>query len=108
MSLAKKEIPNFAGIKFTSGDLEKGVACLRHGQVFLGADTILSGALALGFESAIMTTLNICPELSLQIVEAMAEGKLADALATQNKLNEKVAEILALSMKNIFSYYYDN
>lgn len=97
MSQARKEIPNFAGIKFTSGDLEKGVACLKHGQVFLGADTILSGALALGFESAIMTSLNICPELSLQIVDAMTKGNLAEALATQNILNDKVAEILKLS-----------
>lgn len=65
MELASKEIKTFRGIKYTSGDLEKGLACLKYGQVFLGADTILVGALALGFDCAIMTSLNMHPEMSL-------------------------------------------
>lgn len=94
MQLARKEIPSFTGIKFTSGDLEKGIQCLKHGQVFLGSDTILVGALALGFESAIMTSLNINPEISLKIIELMKKEKVAEARIQQNILNDFVASTL--------------
>lgn len=94
MELAKKEIPNFAGIKYTSGDLEKGILCLKHGQVFLGADTILVGALALGFDSAIMTSLNIIPEESIKIIQLMEAGKIKEAREHQRKINEFVQKAL--------------
>lgn len=97
IEIASKTIPNFAGIKYTSGDMEIGAACLRSNQsIFLGADTILSGAIALGFESTIMTSLNICPELSVQIVGLLKHGKIIEANEVQRKLNDKVAEILKL------------
>lgn len=87
MASAKREIPSFAGIKYTSGDLEKGLLCLPEGQVFLGADTILVGGVALGFESAIMTTLNIKPEWSIEIVNLMKAGEVEKARKIQLKLN---------------------
>lgn len=94
MELAAKEIPNFVGIKYTSGDLEKGIACLKHGQVFLGSDTILCGALALGFDNAIMTSLNIVPEISINIVDLMNQGKVKEAREQQKLLNKFVEESL--------------
>lgn len=94
MELARREIPSFVGIKYTSGDLEKGLPCLKHGQVFLGSDTILSGALALGFTSAIMTSLNINPEISLKIIKLMQEGKVVEAREQQNLLNDFVQKAL--------------
>lgn len=95
MQEAKKEIKNFAGIKYTSGDLEKGLACLQDGlQVFLGADTILVGALALGFESAIMTSLNIIPEESIQILKLMKNGEVEKARELQMQINEFVKSAL--------------
>ncbi|CAO1331292.1 unnamed protein product [Diamesa tonsa] len=94
MEVAKKEIPNFCGIKFTSGDLEKGLPCLEHGQVFLGSDTILCGAIALGFESAIMTTLNINPDISIKIIELMKAGNNEEARKHQIKLNNLVKSYL--------------
>ncbi|CAO1332995.1 unnamed protein product [Diamesa hyperborea] len=94
MEIAKKEISNFCGIKFTSGDLEKGLPCLEHGQVFLGSDTILCGAIALGFESAIMTTLNINPDISIKIVELMKAGNNEEARKHQIKLNNLVKSYL--------------
>ena len=97
MEVAKKEIPNFCGIKFTSGDLEKGLPCLEHGQVFLGSDTLLCGAIALGFESAIMTTLNIHPDISIKIVEFMKEGNIQEARNHQMKLNKLVKYYLETS-----------
>jgi N-acetylneuraminate lyase len=108
---AKTKISNFAGIKYTSGDLEKGLACLQDGlQVFLGADTILLGALALGFDSAIMTSLNIIPEQSIQILELMKEGKVDQARELQMQINEFVKTTLkdgggdwVTSMKKAFN-----
>lgn len=44
MELAIDRLPTFVGIKYTSNDLDGGVAALRanHGKcaVFLGADTV--------------------------------------------------------------------
>jgi N-acetylneuraminate lyase len=97
MERAKQEIPTFSGIKYTSGDLEKGILTLKHGQVFLGSDTVLLGALALGFNSAIMTTLNICPEYGIKILESFKKGDLKQALELQRKLNYEIQEILKLS-----------
>lgn len=94
MELAKIQVNNFAGIKYTSGDLEKGILCLKHGQVFLGADTILVGALALGFDSAIMTSLNIIPENSIKILQLMEAGEIKEAREHQKKINEFVKTTL--------------
>lgn len=95
MELARREIPNFAGIKYTSGDLEKALPCLQYGQVFLGSDTILVGAIALGFNCAIMTTLNIAPEISLKIINHMHNGLLQKARNDQKILNDLITSCLA-------------
>lgn len=95
LTLAEKEIPNFVGLKYTSGDLEQGTACLKPGRsVFLGADTILCAAAAIGFESSIMTTLNFCPELSLEIMKYIRENRLQEARQTQEILTRRVQKIL--------------
>lgn len=95
LDLVEKTVPNFVGIKYTSGDLDQGAACLKENRsIFLGADTILVGALALGFESSIMTTLNIYPEMSIEIVELMKKEKIKDALRIQQNLNKKIKMIL--------------
>lgn len=95
LNLAEKEIPNFVGLKYTSGDLEQGTACLKPGRsVFLGADTILCAAAAIGFESSIMTTLNFCPELSLEIMKYVRENRLQEARQTQEVLTKRVQKIL--------------
>lgn len=95
LNLAEKEIPNFVGLKYTSGDLEQGSACLKPGRsVFLGADTILCAAVAIGFDSSIMTTLNFCPELSLSIMKSMRENRLQEARQTQEVLTRRVQKIL--------------
>lgn len=107
LAAAEQRIPNFCGLKYTSGDLAQGVRCLRAGRaVFLGADTVLSAALALGFDSACMTSLNVCPQLAQRMLEAMAGGGksandggegLRDAQQAQRELNEIVAQTLQRS-----------
>lgn len=94
MELARREIPNFAGIKYSSGDLEKGLPCLQHGQVFIGSNTIWTAAVALGFTCAIMTPLNVKPEFSFNIVRLMEEGKVAEAREQQRSLNKFIRETL--------------
>lgn len=92
--LAKEKIPNFVGIKYTSGDLQKVVACANTDlAVFIGADSILTGAFALGFDSAIATTLNIFPEISQAILRSVKEENLAEARRFQKRLNDKIADI---------------
>lgn len=94
MELARKEIPSFIGINYASGDLEKGVQCLKYGQVFLGSDTILCGAFALGFTNAIMTSLNLRPEICFKIVELMEKEKVVEAREQQYLLNRFLEETL--------------
>jgi len=107
--LARERIPNFAGIKYTSGDLEKIVPTVDGPEaIFIGSDLILTAALALGFDSAIMTTLNIYPEIAHGIVGAMKEGDLIEARQLQKKLNRKIEEITSKgnwvdSMKHEFN-----
>ncbi len=87
-SVAKKEISNFVGIKYSSGDLEKAIPCLKNGQVFIGSNTILVGALALGFNSAIMTSLNVYPEPSVKMMKYFSEGDWKKAQEQQFILND--------------------
>lgn len=95
IKLAEEAIPNFAGIKYTSGDLEQGYQCLKfNSSIFLGADTVLCGALALGFESMIMTSLNIFPEMSYQIIEKFNKGQVDEARSIQVEMNNKITKIL--------------
>lgn len=87
-TVAKKEIPNFAGIKYSSGDIEKALPCLNNGQVFIGSNTILIGALALGFNSAIMTSLNVFPEPSVKMMKYFSSGEFYKAQEQQFILND--------------------
>ncbi|XP_055904957.1 N-acetylneuraminate lyase-like isoform X2 [Eupeodes corollae] len=94
--LAEAQIPNFVGIKYTSNDLDLGTACLKPGRnIFLGADTLLIAGLVLGFDSAIMTTLNICPEFSINIMKCMENNQIQEAQQSQKALTGRVNQILA-------------
>ncbi|XP_055535950.1 N-acetylneuraminate lyase-like [Wyeomyia smithii] len=95
LDLAEKAIPNFGGIKYTSAELDQGSSCLMPGRtIFLGADSILCPAVAAGFDSFIMTTLNIFPELSAKIVRCMQNNDVEEARSVQQELNKKIYEIL--------------
>lgn len=96
LDLVEASVPNFVGLKYTSGDLEVGVACLKaNRRVFLGADTLLAPALAVGFDSSIMTTLNICPKLSLSIMQSVKTEQLVVAAGDQRQLTQRVNRILS-------------
>lgn len=98
-------------MKYTNGDMEIGVQLIKKGRnIILGADTILWGALALGFDAAILTTLSICPELIRQIYDHFLDNKQKEGREAQLQLNRRIKEILAQdtgewveNMKNEFN-----
>lgn len=101
--LAEKHIPTFNGIKFTSNDLNEGVACLKPGRkIFLGSNTIILGALAQGFDSTISSTSNLYPKLVHEIFEAVQENRWKDAQKTQHALTECFNECSS-SLKGAFN-----
>lgn len=107
MKLARSRIPSFSGIKFSSGDLEQALPCLKHGQVFLGPNTILAGAITLGFTNAIMTSLNVKPKISFKILEFLEEGKIVEAREQQMMLNDYLEETMKKG-KNKLEQIYSN
>lgn len=95
LDMAEQSIPNFRGIKYTNGDLDQGSACLKSERhIFLGADSILCSAVAAGFDSFIMTSLNICPEISYEIIKHVNNGQLSVAREKQKELNARISDIL--------------
>lgn len=109
--LAEAHIPNFCGIEYANGDLAEGVTVLKQGRnVLLGSDTVLAGALVLGFDSAILSSLNICPDLAVNVYDSIANNDLMEARNLQNKLTQRIFEITKggrldffESMKNEFN-----
>ncbi|XP_057652421.1 N-acetylneuraminate lyase-like isoform X1 [Diorhabda carinulata] len=91
---AVKRIPTFQGIKYTSTDLEAGLAALKTNNgkhaVFLGADTLLASAFGSGFDSAIGTSLNMLPQYAVKILKAAKENNIAEARKLQHVLTEAV------------------
>ncbi|KAK9505352.1 hypothetical protein O3M35_009432 [Rhynocoris fuscipes] len=99
IEMACEEIPTFAGIKFTHTNLEEGARCVQIGKekdvaIFLGADQLLSAATILGFDSAIATTLNMWPELLIDIQRNVNNGNTDKAMALQEKLTKRINQII--------------
>nr|CAI5869694.1 unnamed protein product [Callosobruchus analis] len=91
------QVPTFQGIKYTSNDLDGGLAALKANKgnyaVFLGADTLMASAFAMGFDSVIATTLNIVPQYAVKIRDAIKSNKVEEARKLQLRLNEICAVI---------------
>ncbi|XP_055681900.1 N-acetylneuraminate lyase-like [Lutzomyia longipalpis] len=102
LDLAEKEIENIVGIKFSSPDLAEGSACLKLNRfIFLGNNMIFCGALAQGFDCSIMTSLNICPELAIEIFQSMKKGDILNASVKQKELSGVYDRILKDSANSI-------
>ncbi|XP_012148360.1 N-acetylneuraminate lyase isoform X2 [Megachile rotundata] len=93
-----EKIPTFAGIKFTSANLEEGTQALNVGNkkyaVFLGNNQTISAAYTLGIDSFISTTANMLPELVLEI---MAEGKAGNMFKMREKQELLTKAVIATS-----------
>jgi len=88
------KIPTFCGIKFTSTTLDEGLSAVKANDgkfaVFLGADSIMAGAYALGFDSAIATTFNMFAQHGQQILQAIKDGNVSEGQTTQDELNSAI------------------
>jgi N-acetylneuraminate lyase len=87
------EIPNFAGIKFTSEKLMEYQRCVDFSdkyQVLFGKDEMLLGALAMGAKAGIGTNYNFMPRVYNGIIEAYRQGDMKKAAALQAKSQELV------------------
>ncbi len=85
-----REVPNFAGIKDSTGDLSNSAEFVQATppgfRVFMGRDTLIFGALLYGCAGAVAATANVAPALAVGIYDAVMAGDLAKARSLQARL----------------------
>lgn len=92
--LSERDIPNFAGMEYAYHNIDEATCLLKQGRsILLGCDVVICGALALGFETVVCTTINAYPEYIVEIFENLRNNKLPEARAAQNKLNARISEV---------------
>ncbi|XP_018340641.1 PREDICTED: N-acetylneuraminate lyase-like [Trachymyrmex septentrionalis] len=92
------KIPSFVGIKFTSFNLEEGVQALRADNrkfnIFLGNNQLVPAAYAMGMDSFILSSVNMFPELVLELLAVCKNGDMIKANHMQEKLSSAVIAIM--------------
>jgi N-acetylneuraminate lyase len=86
------------GVKHTAHDLyslERMTAAYPEKVFFNGFDEIYLSSLAAGAKATIGTTVNLQPELFLRTRNLFETGKLAEARAVQEQINDTVEELVA-------------
>lgn len=90
VSRLAREVPNFVGIKDSTGDLtntaELVEACPKGFRVFMGRDTLIFAGLLHGCAGAVAATANVAPALAVGIQKAVEAGDLARARELQARL----------------------
>jgi 2-dehydro-3-deoxy-D-pentonate aldolase len=85
------QIPNIAGIKDSSGDLQNTNELVRavpeRFSVLMGRDTLIFPALMFGAQGAVPATGNIAPRLLVDIYEKFVKGDIEGSKAAQLRLN---------------------
>lgn len=86
---AGKQIPNFAGIKYTHNDLMEFNRCLRFNDgefdVLWGWDETFLAGLSMGAKGAVGSTYNFAAVIYQEIIQAFQAGDLKSALLHQQK-----------------------
>lgn len=86
---AGREIPNFAGIKYTHSDLMEFNQCLRYENgkydILWGWDEMLLAGLAMGAKGGVGSTYNFAAPLYLELIQAFQEGDLTKAKVLQER-----------------------
>jgi N-acetylneuraminate lyase len=83
------EIPNVAGLKFTSTDLYTLGELKRQGAViFNGFDEILVAGLLMGADGGIGSFYNVCPGWFVELYRAACAGDWGRARTVQSRINE--------------------
>ncbi len=85
------EVPNVAGIKDSSGDLQNTIELIKVAQsekfaVLNGRDTLILAALMFGARGAIPATCNVAPELCVGLYRSFVKGDLEAARRYQDRL----------------------
>jgi len=97
LELAAKDVPNFAGVKFTFTDFMDMHQCihLENGKfdILHGHDEILINGLILGIEGAIGTTFNFIPQIYQRIIDAYQAGDFNAAREFQMR-SIKIVEVM--------------
>ena len=90
LAVAAKQIPTFAGIKFTHHGLGELARCLEAAreapgspELLFGRDEMLLPALSLGVRAAVGSTYNFAAPLYLRVARALCDGDLDTARAAQ-------------------------
>jgi len=101
MSIAQIEelcdIPNVAGLKFTSFDFYTMRQLILHGAVVLnGPDEMLAAGLLLGAHGGIGTTYNIMPKLFLELYQHARANRWPEAVAAQDRINRLIRILLSV------------
>lgn len=83
LKVARRRIPNLAGIKFTHENLMDYTRCLNFEEgrfnILFGRDEILLAALAMGATGAVGSTYNYMPSIYQQMIEAFNAGDIENA-----------------------------
>ncbi len=94
---AMREVPNFAGVKFTDHNLYlfgQLIDCSGGINAISGPDEMALPAMVMGADAAIGTTYNIMPEIFLGMRRAFDAGDLAAAQACQRQANRVIRLLL--------------
>ncbi len=97
VSYAQKNIPNFAGVKFTDSRVHEYQACLEKYQdrydFLWGTDEMLISGLAVGAHGAVGSTYNIAAPIYYRLIKAFREGDIDTAQACQY-MSVRLVEVL--------------
>lgn len=92
--LAEKEIPNFGGIFYADGNLDRALMLWRKDRpLIMGMGNLMLGSYVMGIESFSMTMMNIMPDMILEMYENMRSGKMKEAMLLQEKITMRMHEI---------------
>lgn len=85
-----RDVPNFVGIKDSSGDLTQLAEyirlCPETFRAFIGRDSLIFGALMYGAAGAVAATANVVPALAVAIYDAVMAGEFDRARELQRRL----------------------
>ena len=93
------DIPNVAGLKFTSFDFYMMRQLrLRGSVVFNGPDEMLAAGLLLGAHGGIGTTYNVMPKLFGELYQHARTNRWPEAVAVQDRINRLIRILLSIPL----------
>lgn len=92
--MAEKEVPNFGGIFYADGNLDRAMMMMRKDRmVIMGMMGMMLGTYMMGIESMSMTAMNIMPDMMMELYENMRNMKMKEAMLLQEKIMLRIREI---------------